>query len=436
MARFDIEALIRRNRLAALAAGGVAAFVGASYWSRRQTPAAAAPIYIQGAANELPPAQLAALLLQSQTAGAAAAAAGFEPGADVAIAGLGVAEGLGSAALGSLAGVAGTLAGSQAALGSAGINALVDLGAAVVGGIASAPAGGGGSSGGGGGSNGGGFGGGLLDLLDDILGGSRGGGGSITPALPPAQPPPVQSAPPPTTPPTGSGPTGNVATFARATTVYARTNAGYIGARETFGQAGLQVPVNQLVVPRDPERLTGGTFWRMTQGARTGWLISAHDPNVTVSPIGGGRLLAAANEQGGQVQVASLTAVPGNAGAGITSGSAGPAQSNTGAAHASVLERLFGAGLASQRGGANYIDQAAIPRLSPALGRDAAAAGIFGAPGSYQGVDYSGFSAVVGTSLPNGGIEYVAYRNGEVVGRTVGTGATDTVAFGRQFGIY
>ena len=71
--------------------------------------------------------------------------------------------------------------------------------------------------------------------------------------------------------------------FSGPTTVFARTSGGIIGVHKTFGTAGLEVLVNELLVPHDPVRGTGGMFWRLTTGTSAGWLVSTSDHTVLVT---------------------------------------------------------------------------------------------------------------------------------------------------------
>ena len=86
------------------------------------------------------------------------------------------------------------------------------------------------------------------------------------------------------TPPAGGLTVGALLRFSGPTTIYARlTSSGYIGAHKTFGIEGLAIVVNELLVPHDPARGTGGSFWRMTSGAAAGWLVSTSDPTIVVT---------------------------------------------------------------------------------------------------------------------------------------------------------
>jgi hypothetical protein len=188
-------------------------------------------------------------------AGAGAAGAGFAPGVDLAKAGLQAGLGLGQAGLDTGANL------SQAALGAAVDALFAALGLAAQGGAGNLPGSGGAGTGGG-----------------TVPGGAGTGDGAPPPPLPPpANPPPTP----------GSGlVAGAQLRFAGQTTIYARTTAGYIGAHKVFGSPGLIVRANEILVPRDPARGTGGSFWRMTSGAAIGWLVRTSDPAITVS---GGR---------------------------------------------------------------------------------------------------------------------------------------------------
>lgn len=263
----NIAALTKGNRLPLILGVGGAAFLATQLLKMRSASSAPG---VPGA--PLASGDLAALLLQAQGAGANAAIAGFEPGANVAIAGLGVAQGLGSDALYSLAGVASQLAGSQAGIAAAGLGVISDLG---------------------------------LGILGVIGQGQLGGGWTPGPVTnppvtsppvsqPPVQQPPIGSFPPvttppvvnpPVTPPTGGGAASYLAIFTRPTTVWSRTADGFVGAGAVFGQPGLQIHVNPIVVPSDAAHPAGGSYWRMTEGAKTGWLIAQHDPNVTIVPL-------------------------------------------------------------------------------------------------------------------------------------------------------
>lgn len=75
---------------------------------------------------------------------------------------------------------------------------------------------------------------------------------------------------------------GIPALFLRPTTVYARGAGGYIAAAQTYGRVHMLVHVVEQEVPHDPHRGTGGAFWRMTDGARAGWLVARGDPALSV----------------------------------------------------------------------------------------------------------------------------------------------------------
>jgi hypothetical protein len=81
----------------------------------------------------------------------------------------------------------------------------------------------------------------------------------------------------------GLAPGHNTLRFLAPTTVYARQSNGYIGAHTTYGSPGEVEPVNAITVPIDPVHHTGGSFWELKGGAKAGWLVSAHDGNVSVS---------------------------------------------------------------------------------------------------------------------------------------------------------
>ncbi len=185
-------------------------------------------------------------------AGQAAAAAGFAPGVDLANAGLYAGLGLGQAGLATGADLANTSLGSV----SDALAAALGLSAS----LAAGNAYGSGSAGSGGGA----------------IPGGAGTGDGVPPAPIPA----------PAPRPAGDLVTGARLRFAGPTTIYARTTAGYIGAHKTFGSPGLTVGANEILVPRDPARGTGGSFWRMTSGAAAGWLVSTSNPAVSVT--GGG----------------------------------------------------------------------------------------------------------------------------------------------------
>lgn len=187
-------------------------------------------------------------------AGQAAAAAGFQPGVDLASAGLSAGVGLGQAGLATGAELAHTALGSV----SDSLAAALGLSAS----LAAGNAYGSGVAGTGGGS---------------IPGGAGTGDGA-----PSSSPVPTPSPAPP------SGlVVGARLRFSGPTTIYARTTAGYIGAHKTFGSPGLVVGANEILVPRDPTRQTGGSFWRMTSGAAVGWLVSTSNPAIAVE---GGRV--------------------------------------------------------------------------------------------------------------------------------------------------
>ncbi len=185
-------------------------------------------------------------------AGQAAAAAGFAPGVDLANAGLYAGLGLGQAGLASGSEL------THSALGSVSDSLAASLGLAAS--LAAGNAYGSGPVGTGGGT---------------IPGGAGTGDGA-----------PVAPIPGPAPTPAGGLVKGARLRFSGPTTIYARTTAGYIGAHKTFGSPGLTVGANEILVPRDPARGTGGSFWRMTSGAAAGWLVSTSNPAVSVT--GGG----------------------------------------------------------------------------------------------------------------------------------------------------
>jgi hypothetical protein len=87
------------------------------------------------------------------------------------------------------------------------------------------------------------------------------------------------SGPAPATPQPVSA-TGAIA-FSAPTTIWSRTNAGYIGARKTAGSTGTAFPVDVVTVPHDPATNTGGVYYRLLDGPNAGWLVSANDPAIT-----------------------------------------------------------------------------------------------------------------------------------------------------------
>ncbi len=202
------------------------------------------------AATSSPPPTIADLA-SAYGAGAAAASSGFQPGVDLASSAFGAATDLASSAFGSASdlaaaalassnGVATTLAGSQA-----------DLAAAAIAGLGAGNQGAGPASGGAQGAG--------TGAGSGVGAGSAGSSGQAA-----------------------SPTTGVKLTLGSPVTAYARTNAGIIGAHQSFGASGLQVTANQIVVPHDPVHGTGGTFWRMTSGPLVGWLVSASNPAVKV----------------------------------------------------------------------------------------------------------------------------------------------------------
>ncbi len=240
-----VSEYVRSHELLAVGtvAGVIVAGVALTQLRRPSTPSAAPP-----AGPGIP---TIADLGAAFGAGAGAAGAGFAPGVDLANAGLQAGLGLGQAGLDTGANL------SQAALGAA-----VDALAAALGLSASLAAGN--VSGSGGAGTGGGT----------VPGGAGTGDGTPSPPAPPINPPPIP----------GSGlVAGAQLRFAGPTTIYARTTAGYIGAKKMFGSPGLTVGVNEILVPRDPAHGTGGSFWRMTSGAAAGWLVSTSDHTIAVS---------------------------------------------------------------------------------------------------------------------------------------------------------
>jgi hypothetical protein len=182
------------------------------------------------------------------TAGSAASIAGFQPGVDLASSAFGAATDLASSAFGSAADLASAALGSSSDVASTLAGSQADLAAAVAALAgnqgAGSPTGGGSGAGSGAGSG--------------VGAGAAGSSGSV-----------AQTS-------------GVKLTLGGPVTAYARTNAGLIGAHQTFGTSGLQVTANQLVVPPDPAHGTGGTFWRMTSGPLVGWLVSASNPAVKI----------------------------------------------------------------------------------------------------------------------------------------------------------
>lgn len=192
-------------------------------------------------------------LTAAGVAGAGAAMAAFQPGVDLANAGLSAGLGLGQAGLDTGTNLSQvSLAASTDALAAA-------LGLAAQ--LAAGNAYGSGAAGTGGG----------------VIPGGAGTGDGVLPTRIPT--------PTPTHSPTPSSGlvVGATLRFTGPTTIYARTTAGYIGSHKVFGSPGLVVVVNEILVPRDPARQTGGSFWRMTSGAAAGWLVSTSNPAIAVS---------------------------------------------------------------------------------------------------------------------------------------------------------
>lgn len=132
VARFTLPPPLRGHELVVLGAGAGVLIVGAMTL-RGRAPAVAVDGGSDGGGFD--PTAIGSLLSQALSQGAAAAVAGFAPGAELGAAGLGVAgqafdaaAGLAGRAVDSSSYVAGTLADSQAFLGAAGIGLAQQLG--------------------------------------------------------------------------------------------------------------------------------------------------------------------------------------------------------------------------------------------------------------------------------------------------------------------
>lgn len=72
-----------------------------------------------------------------------------------------------------------------------------------------------------------------------------------------------------------TGGSSHMLTFNAETFVWSRTTTGIIKWPHEFEhEAGGPYAVNPIVVPFDPEHETGGSFWRLTEGPFTGFLVS------------------------------------------------------------------------------------------------------------------------------------------------------------------